>query len=282
MDVSGIEQLISDLITSFLPKVVGVIVLLSAAWILGGWLSRKIRKSVSERLDLTIATFLGSLVKYGIVIMAVLGALTMFGFETTSFAALIGAAGLAVGLAMQGTLGNFSAGVMLLIFRPFKVGDVVNVAGTTAKAVEISLFSTEFDTFDNKRVTIPNGKIYGEKIENLTFHPIRRVDVAVGTDYPEDLTRTREVLMGAAKSVDGGLDDPEPAVVLTGLGGSSIDWSVRVWANTPDYWDVFQRLTQAVKDTLDEADIGIPYPNMDVHIDGFVSREAEDETEGEA
>lgn len=275
MDINGIEQLITELVTSFLPKVVGVIVLLAAAWIIGGWLSRKIRKSVTKTLDHTIASFLGSLVKYGIIIMAVLGALTMFGFETTSFAALIGAAGLAVGLAMQGTLGNFSAGVMLLIFRPFKVGDVVNVAGTTAKTVEISLFSTEFDTFDNKRVTIPNGKIYGEKIENYTYHPNRRVDVGVGTDYPEDLSRTREVLMGAATSVEGRLDIPEPAVVLQELGGSSIDWSVRVWCNTPDYWDVRDRLVQAVKEALDDAEIGIPYPQMDVHMDGFVTREAE-------
>lgn len=273
MDVNGIEQLITNLVTDFLPKVVGVMVLLAAAWIIGGWLSRTIRRSVSERLDHTIASFFGSLAKYGIIVMAVLGALTMFGFETTSFAAVIGAAGLAIGLAMQGTLGNFSSGVMLLMFRPFKVGDVVNVAGTTAKTVEIGLFSTEFDTFDNKRVTIPNGKIYGEKIENITFHPTRRVDVAVGTDYPEDLSRTRNVLMEAAKSVEGRLDDPAPDVVLQELGGSSINWSVRVWANTPDYWDVFQRLTQAVKDSLDEAEIGIPYPQMDVHIDGFVARD---------
>lgn len=272
MDINGIEQLITNLVTNFLPKVVGVIVLLAAAWITGGWLSRKVRKSVSQRLDSTIASFFGSLVKYGIIIMAVLGALTMFGFETTSFAAVIGAAGLAIGLAMQGTLGNFSSGVMLLVFRPFKVGDVVNVAGTTAKAVDIGLFSTEFDTVDNRRVIIPNGMIYGEKIENITFHPTRRVDVAVGTDYPADISATRDVLVGAAGSVNGVLDDPAPVAYLTELGGSSIDWSVRVWANTADYWAVREELTQKVKAALDDAGIGIPYPQMDVHIDGVVAR----------
>ncbi|NNF04493.1 MAG: mechanosensitive ion channel [Rhodothermales bacterium] len=272
MDINGIEQLITDLITSFLPKVVGVIVLLAAAWIIGGWIGRKLKKSIASKLDESVAGFIGSVVRYTIIVIAFLTSLTLFGIETTSFAAIIGAAGLAIGLAMQGALSNFASGVMLLSLRPFKIGDVVTLNDMTAKVVDIGFFSCEFDTFDNRRVTIPNGKIIDDKIQNNTYHDQRRVDVAVGTDYPADLTRTREILMNAARSVDGIVEDPEPAVVLTELGGSSINWSVRVWANTPEYWDVKQLLIHAVKMHLDEAGIGIPFPQMDVHMDGGLKR----------
>jgi small conductance mechanosensitive channel len=184
----------------------------------------------------------------------------------------LAAAGFAVGLALQGTLANFSAGVMLLIFRPFKAGDVIDVAGVKGKVQEISLFTTELDTPDNRRLIVPNGSIFGSTIENVTFHPIRRVDVAVGTDYPADLNATRKVLEDAAASVQPQADGKEPQVYLSELGDSSIAWSVRVWTSTEDYWGVKEELTQKVKDALDEAGIGIPYPQMDVHMDGALER----------
>lgn len=271
MDISAIETLVTDLITGFLPKVVGVIVLLIVAWMVAKWAGNRVTKSADKRLDTTIARFLGSMVKYMILIMALLSCLNIFGFQTTSFAAVIGAAGLAIGLAMQGTLGNFSAGMMLLIFRPFKVGDAVSTAGVTGKVVDLNLFTTEFDTPDNRRIIVPNGAIFGSTIENITFHETRRVDVSVGTDYPADIGKTREVLLDAVRNVEGVHADPAPVAYLTGLGGSSIDWSVRVWSNTADYWAVKERATQAVKNSLDEAGIGIPYPQMDVHIDGNIS-----------
>lgn len=272
MDVSTIQTSLVELLTGFVPKVVGVIILLVVAWTVAGWVGKRIYLSVSQRLDPTIASFFGSLAKYGILIMAILSCLQIFGVGTTSFAAVIGAAGLAIGLAMQGTLGNFSAGIMLLAFRPFKVGDVVNIGGVTGKVVEIAMFSTEIDTFDNRRFTVPNGSVYGSTIENLTFHPTRRVDVAVGTDYPESIAEARKILVQAANSVSGILSDPEPVAILQELGASSIDWSVRVWSNTPDYWAVREELTQKVKEHLDEAGIGIPFPQMDVHIDGKIDR----------
>ncbi|MEQ9104292.1 MAG: mechanosensitive ion channel [Rhodothermales bacterium] len=272
MDVSTIEASLVEFLTGFLPKVVGVILLLVVAWTVAGWIGRRIRQSISRRLDPTIASFFGSLAKYGILVMAILSCLQMFGVGTTSFAAVIGAAGLAIGLAMQGTLGNFSAGIMLLAFRPFKVGDVVNIGGVTGKVVEIAMFSTEIDTFDNRRFTVPNGSVYGSTIENMTFHDTRRVDVAVGTDYPASIADARKVLITAASSVNGILADPAPVAILTELGASSIDWSVRVWSKTSDYWAVKEELTQKVKEHLDEAGIGIPFPQMDVHIDGKIDR----------
>lgn len=265
-DTDTVLSDLTSILVQFVPKVVGVIVLLIATWIVAGWIGRRVSRAVERRLDVTLSRFFGNVARYLVLAMGILGCLRIFGFETTSFAAVLGAAGLAVGLALQGTLSNFSAGVMLLAFRPFKVGDVVTVAGVTGKVAEISLFTTDFDTFDNRRVIVPNGSIFGSTIENVTHHDIRRVDVAVGTDYGADLVRVREILDGAAERVEGRLDDPEPAVVLQDLGDSSIGWSVRVWAPTPDYWTVRQALTQAVKEDLDAADVGIPFPQMDVHL----------------
>lgn len=271
MDLSNIDEALVALLTEFVPKVVGVIFLLILAWIVSGWLGRSVRRTIGARIDQTIANFFGSLARYGVLVMALLGVLQTFGIGTTSFAALIGAAGLAIGLAMQGTLGNFSSGLMLLAFRPFKVGDVINTGGVTGKVAEIELFSTQIDTFDNRRFTIPNGSVYGSTIENISYHPRRRVDVAVGTDYEASIADTRDVLLSAIADVDDILDVPPPAAVLTGLGASSIDWAVRVWVNSEDFWGVKEALTQRVKERLDEAEIGIPYPQMDVHLDKSAS-----------
>lgn len=263
-----LEESLYTLLTDFVPKVVGVLVLVVVAWIVAKWLGRNVSRSVGNRLDPTIANFFGSLARYGVLIMAVLGSLQIFGVGTTSFAAVIGAAGLAIGLAMQGTLGNFSSGVMLLAFRPFSVGDTVSTGGVTGKVIAIGLFSTEIDTFDNRRFIVPNGTIYDSTIENITFHDKRRVDVSVGTDYPASISEAREVMVKAAASIANIHSDPAPVAILTGLGASSIDWSVRVWSNTGDYWAVKEELTQKVKEGLDAAGIGIPFPQMDVHIDG--------------
>ena len=251
----------------FVPKLAGVAVLLFVTLWVAKRAGRSVEKSTAKRLDETLASFFGSLVRYGILAIGVLGSLRVFGFETTSFAALIGAAGLAVGLALQGTLGNFSAGVMLIIFRPFKVGDVVEVAGITGRVVEVSLFTTEFDTLQNLRVTVPNGAIFGSTITNLSYNEVRRVDVAVGTDYGADLKAARDVMLKAVSDIEGAVEKPAPQVYLSELGGSSIDWSVRVWCEQDDYWAVRERITQAVKYGLDAAEIGIPFPQMDVHLD---------------
>lgn len=249
-------------------RVVGVIVLFIIARIVAGWASRGVERALTTaRTEQTLVKFLSKLASWGVMVLAVVMALGTFGIETTSFAAVLGAAGLAIGLAMQGTLSHFAAGVMLLVFRPFKVGDVVQIGGKTGKIDAIDIFFTTLDTFDNRRFILPNGQVFGSPIENITFHPVRRADIQVGTDYGADLVEVRQVLEDAARNVPGRDPERDIMVVLTGLGSSSIDWEVRVWCATPDVLAVQQATRLAVKQALDGAGIGIPFPQMDVHFD---------------
>lgn len=242
-------------------------IILFLALTVAGWVSATVRGSLNRlKFDATLSKFLAKLAWWGVVAIAAISCLSYFGVETTSFAALLGAAGFAIGLAFQGTLSNFAAGAMLLIFRPFKVGDVVNVGDQLGTIDEIELFTTTLDTFDNRRIILPNSAVFGSTIENITYHPIRRVDVAVGAAYDADIDRTRATLETAAAETPGALDSPEPAIILSELGASSVDWSVRVWAPTSDYLAVKQALIRAVKIQMDREKIGIPFPQMDVHL----------------
>jgi small conductance mechanosensitive channel len=244
-----------------------VVVLLLARWAKG----LTIRATSKAKVEITLAKFFGNLVRWAILVMGAVTILQTFGVEATSFAAVLAALGFAIGLALSGTLGNVASGVLLLIFRPYKVGDVVNIGGTTGKVDEIELFSTTLDTFDNRRIIVPNNQIFGNTIENITFHPKRRVDVAVGTEYSADLDKTREILMRVATEVEGRLKEEEPVVYLVELGESSINWAIRVWAPTADYWAVRERITRNAKVALDEAGIGIPFPQRDVHVPGEIT-----------
>ena len=249
------------------------LVLIIAVLFIAGWIKRVATKACRKaNVEETLARFLGNMIRYLVLFAGGIAILGTLGVETTSFAAVLAAGGFAVGMAMSGMLGNVAAGVMLLFFRPFKVGDVANAGGITGKVVEIGLFTTTFDTPDNRRIIVPNGAIFGGTIENVSFHETRRVDVEVGTDYGADIDKTREVLLATAKACTDVFQDPEPAAALTGLGGSSIDWTVKVWVNAGDYWAVKDQLTRDIKYALDAADIGIPYPQMDVHLDGKVAQ----------
>lgn len=243
------------------------LVLLLAALIVASWTSRIVRRGLEKaKFDLTLTKFFATLIRWTILVLAIIGILGMFGFQTTSFAAVIGGAALAIGLAMQGSLGNLAAGVMLLVFRPYKVGDVINTGGVIGKVDELELFTTSLDTFDNRRIIVPNGAIFGSTIENISYHSIRRVDVAVGVSYSADIDKTREVLMAAAEGVPGRSTEREPAVVLGDLGDSAVGWTVRVWAAGADFWGVKEATTRAIKMALDEAGISIPFPQRDVHV----------------
>lgn len=256
-----------------LPAIKAIIIILVAA-IIAGWARRMTVKAITKaKVEVTLAKFFGNIVRWAILVIAGIVILGLFGIETTSFAAVLAALGFAIGMALSGSLGNVAAGVMLLIFRPFKVGDVVNVAGVTGKVDELELFTTTLDTPDNRRIIIPNGSIFGSVIENITHHPVRRVDVNVGVEYSAAIDKTREVLEGAIKTIEGQAPGKDPAVVLVDLGNSSVNWTVRVWAPTPDFFAVKERTTRAVKMALDNADIGIPFPQMDVHLDGVLKRD---------
>jgi small conductance mechanosensitive channel len=271
---NGIDgEVILDLFNQFGLPIIKAIVLIIVVLVVSKWVRNLILKVTRKAdVDETLARFFANMGKYAIMLLGGLAILGMFGVDTTSFAAVIAAMGFAVGMAMSGLLGNFAAGIMLLIFRPFKIGDVVSAGGVTGKVEAIELFSTVFDTPDNRRIVVPNGAIYGGTIENVSHHDTRRVDVAVGTDYSADLDETRKVLEKAAASCEGVMTDPAPVIYLSELGGSSIDWAVRVWTNTPDYWAVRERVTRQIKVDLDKANIGIPFPQMDVHLDGAVKQ----------
>lgn len=249
-------------------KVVGVLVALIAAWIIGGWVRRRIVGALERRrFDATLGRFFANMARYAVIGGALLGCMGVFGIETASFAALIAAMGLAVGLAFQGSLSNFAAGVMLLVFRPYKVGDFIIAGGKTGVVDEIELFTTQINTPDNRHVVIPNSKIFGDVIENVSHNDTRRVDIDVGVEYKADLDQTKAVLEAAVKTVPDTLAEPAPQIFLKSLGASSVDWQVRVWSKTSDYWTVYQALIRAVKQELDKAGLGIPFPQVDVHFD---------------
>lgn len=249
-------------------RIAGVLVALFIAWIVAGWLSNTLRRTLERRkFDATLTRFFSKMLRYAILTFAVLGCLGVFGIETASFAAVIAAMGLALGLAFQGTLSNFAAGVMLLVFRPFKVGDFVRAGGETGSVEEIELFTTELKTPDNRRIIIPNSAIFGANIENVTHYPERRCDIEVGVVYSADCEAVRALLEGVAPKIAGVLAEPPPQIFLKGLGASSVDWVVRVWCKTPEFWDVHQRAIRDIKKALDEAGIGIPFPQRDIHLD---------------
>ncbi|MGB0767771.1 MAG: mechanosensitive ion channel family protein [Phycisphaeraceae bacterium] len=266
-DFSGVTQMLID----YGLPLAGGIVILVASFIVGKIIARIVSRSAEKaKIDLTLSRFFGKMVYYLVLVVGVMIALGTVGIEVTSFAAILAAAGFAVGMALSGTLGNFASGVMLLIFRPFHVGDVINAAGVTAKVNAIELFTTTLDTPDNRRIIVPNSAIAGGTIENITHHPERRCDVFVGCDYSADLDKTREVLTKAAESLSDLNVKGEGRgfqVFLIDLGDSSVNWTVRFWATGADFWAAKEQLTRAVKQHLDEAGIGIPFPQMDVHLD---------------
>lgn len=263
------------MLTSYAVQAVGVILLLIVAWAVAGWSRRATANALAKsQLDLTLQKFFSNFVRYIVLAAAVLACLGIFGIQTTSFAALIGAGGIAIGLAFQGSLSNFAAGVMLLTFRPFKSGDYIIAGGTAGSVDEIDLFTTQLNTPDNRRIVVPNSAIFGSNIENVSHHATRRVDVNVGTDYSADLDQTRKVLEGVVAGEDAKLPDGNHQVYLLELGDSSIAWVLRVWVNSPDYWAVRERLTRNTKYALDEAGIGIPFPQMDLHVDGELASKA--------
>lgn len=267
----GTPQWVQTAVQYGIPYAIGtvkVIIILFITWIVAGIVARFVLRGLEKaRLDLTLAKFFAKMARWTVLLLGLLACLSIFGVETTSFAAVIGAAGLAIGLAFQGTLSNFASGVMLLVFRPFKVGHFVIVNGVAGTVNEIDLFSTTLDTTDNRRLIIPNSSIFSSTIENVSFHSKRRVNVNVGTAYDADLDRTRLILENTIGGLEKKLSDPEPAVVLLELGDSAINWELRVWVRADDFWDLKQQLIRDVKYALDENRIGIPYPQMDIHVD---------------
>lgn len=242
---------------------------LAVAWIsyiIASAIGRYIGGIVSRKIDLTLGKFLTKAVRNLLMIVVAMGVLSYFDVDVTGLAAVLAAISFAIGMALQGTLGNFASGVMLLLFRPFKVDDYIVLSDTEGTVEEIDLFTTRINTLDNRHVIVPNGEIFGSKLENYTRNELRRVDVNVGAAYAADIDRTRQALERAVMSITEGVTSPPPQVYLDQLGASSVDWQLRVWCEPVHYWTVRENLTAAAKQQLDLAKISIPFPQMDIHV----------------
>jgi small conductance mechanosensitive channel len=250
----------------------GMNVVIAAAIMIGAfWISGVAKRQINkmglkyEELDDTLFLFLASLAKYAILAIAIVFVLSRFGIQTTSLVALLGAAGLAIGLALQGTLSNLAAGVMLLGFRPFKIGDYVDVGGHSGTVKAITLFTTEIATSDNVQITIPNGDIWASSIKNYSYYDRRRCDIVIGVSYDTDLKKAEAALRKVIEADTRAMSEPAPFVKVTNLGDSSVDFTIRVWAMADDFWNMKFAMLQEIKEEFDRQEIDIPYPTS-VHI----------------
>ena len=242
-----------------------------AILVIGNWLAKKftavfVKMMERNEIDITLTRFLKNIVYYALLTAVVIAAAQKLGINTASFLAVVGAAGLAVGLALKDSLANFSAGVMLILFRPFKVGDAVTVAGETGAVEEITIFNTVMNTPDNQRKIIPNGLITSGTITNITANDTRRIDMVFGIGYDDDIKSAEQVFANMIKADPRVLNEPAPTVAVAELADSSVNFVVRPWVKTSDYWDVKFELTEKIKMALDEAGISIPFPQQDVHM----------------
>ncbi|GEQ97952.1 mechanosensitive ion channel protein [Iodidimonas gelatinilytica] len=260
------------LITTYGISVIGAIVILVIGLWVAGIASRAVTRMMgrSKKIDPTLTGFFASLVKYAIILFTIIAVLQKFGVQTTSLVAVVGALGLAVGLALQGTLANFAAGVMLLLFRPFRVGQYVDAGGIAGTVQGISLFSTEMDTPDNVRITVPNGQIWGQSIRNFSHHATRRLDVPCGISYSDDVDKAMEIMKSTVMADSRVLGDPAPTVFVDSLGDNSVNLVARFWCNAPDYWQMKWDSTKAIKQAFDKAGIDIPFPQRMLHVAGGV------------
>jgi small conductance mechanosensitive channel len=241
-------------------------VLVVGLW-LASFVERRLHKlfKKSNKIDDTVGSFMASLGKYLVIIFTGIALLDQFGVETTSVVALLGAAGLAIGLALQGTLSNLAAGVMLLIFRPFQIGQFVKVGGESGVVKAISLFTTMMDTGDNVRIMIPNGSIWGSAITNFNYHDTRRLQIVFGISYDDNIDNAMKVISDIIAADDRCMSDPEPLVAVTELGDSSVNIMIRVWCASGDYWALNWALLKAVKEDFDAKGVNIPYPTRTVY-----------------
>lgn len=252
---------------SYAPIVLNAIkavVFLVVGYIVAGLAKRVVRNQINKsgKIDPTIGNFFSSLVRWFILIVVVIAVLQLFGFEATSLVAVLGASSLAIGLALQGTLSDVAAGVMLIIFRPYRINQYVDIGGTAGTVRDITLFATELTTPDNVQIIMPNSKAWGSVISNYSAHSTRRVDLVFGIDYgdsADDAMKVISKLIEADKRIS---SDPEPWMRVTNLGDSSVDITVRVWCEAADYWDVKFDMTKSVKEAFDDAGISIPYPHQ--------------------
>lgn len=264
--VNGLIDQVVALVALYGLKVIGAIAILIIGLFIAGRIAALTKRGLARSsVDPMLQGFISSLVKYTVLAVTVIAVLNQFGVQTASLIAVLGATGLAIGLALQGTLSNVAAGVMLLLFRPFKVGDYIEVAGQAGTVKDVSLFTSELVTPDNVQIIIPNGQVWGASIVNYSFHPTRRLDLSLGIAYEDDIGKAKEAVEEVIKADGRCKSDPAPLVAVSNLGESSVDFVIRIWCEAGDYWDLKWDMTRAIKERMDKEGITIPYPQRVVH-----------------
>lgn len=267
INIEELLEQVRELAVSFGLNLIAAIAVL----VIGIWVIKIIRRVVEKQLskrevDQTLVSFLVNMMYFILLTLVILAALGQLGIETTSFIAILGAAGLAIGFALQGSLANFASGVLLIIFRPFKVDDFVKIADEEGFVEKVQIFTTQIRTFDNRTIIIPNAVITNGKITNYTDKEVRRVDLSIGISYGDNIKHAIDSLMEILNNHPKILKDPAPFVGVTGFGDSSIDLTVRPWCKTEDYWDVFFEVNHSIKEQFDAKGVSIPFPQRDVHL----------------
>jgi small conductance mechanosensitive channel len=267
MNMERIMELGSEMGMDFAVRLASAI----AIFVLGRWAARlgrrlTVRMLKRYQVEETLERFLGNIVHAALLTVVIVAAVNRLGVETTSVVAIVGAAGLAVGLALQGSLSNFAAGVLIVLFQPYRVGDYVEAAGVAGNVQEVQIFTTLLRTPDNKTVIVPNSQIMNGTIVNYTANDTRRIDLQVGCGYGDDLDAVRSALTAVVSEHPGVLAEPAPTIAVAALGESSVDFVVRPWVKSADYWNVRFDLTEKIKNRFDADGLSIPYPQRDVHV----------------
>lgn len=261
-----LEGLVPSLI-SFVLQVVLAFVIYAVSAKLIKWVVKVVQKTMERHnVDTGVMQFLSAIIKYALYVVVIMTILSLFGVATTSVVAVLGSAGVAIGLALQGSLSNFAGGVLILLLKPFKVGDYIIQGGSEGTVYEISIFYTKLKTVDNKVVVIPNGTLSNNTLVNVSHMDRRRVDIVVGISYDADIRVAKNIIYNLAQNDPGRLEEEEAVVFVDNLGASSVDIGVRLWVNAADYWAVKWRLTENIKYAMDENGISIPYQQIDVQI----------------
>ena len=267
-DVNMVAEEVMSVISVYGLQVVGAVAILIVGWLASGWASKATGKALGRirNIDETLARFFQSTVRYLVLVVTVIMVLSQFGVEMASLLVVLSTAGLAVGLALQGTLSNVAAGVMLLLFRPFKIGNFVQVAGHSGTVKAITLFVTEMATPDNVHIVVPNAQVWGASVVNYSHHPTRRVDIVVGIDYEDDIDKAMTTINDLIAADERVHAEPASLVAVTDLGDNSVNFTVRMWCDAANYWPLKFDMTKKIKEGLDAAGVTIPFPQRTVHI----------------
>jgi small conductance mechanosensitive channel len=267
MDFSNLLAKVYELLTVYGMRVIAAIVI----FVVGRWVAMGVAKIIKRvmlksKVDVTLVSFVRNLSYIALLAFVIIAALNQLGIQTASFIAVMGAAGLAIGLALQGSLGNFAAGVLMIIFKPFKVGDYIEGAGTAGTVEKIEIFTTQLKSPDNKTIIVPNAKMTGDNIVNYSMKGTRRVELVFGIGYDDDIDKARSIIKEIVDHDERVLKDPAPQILVAELADSSVNFKVRAWTSSDDYWSFYFDTTEKVKKQFDAQAISIPFPQRDVHV----------------